>query len=96
MPSAECDDTGVFKVDGGALLPGGGTGLEHWTALIPTLTYEVRAFVVSGAAPTTLADLNNDNQVTAADAKALSTIDEMTCNVRVIADNADELRMQAP
>lgn len=69
VPSAECDDTGVFKVDGGALLPGGGTGLEHWTALIPTLTYEVRAFVVSGAAPTTLADLNNDNNVTAADAK---------------------------
>ena len=27
---------------------------------------------------------------------SLSTIDEMTCNVRVIADNADELRMQAP
>ncbi len=35
-------------------------------------------------------------RVSPADATAPSTIDEMTCNVRVIADNADELSMQAP
>lgn len=67
-----CDtDQHRYRVDGGPVqtVAGGRSAHDLWGALFPSLTYEVRAFVVSGTAPSQLADLNNDGKVTAADAK---------------------------
>jgi len=67
-----CDvDEHRFRIDGGPLQSGfgGRTAHEFWSAFIPSLTYEIRAFIVSGTAPSQLADLNGDGKVTVADAK---------------------------
>lgn len=60
-----------YRIDGGALQKGVGSMSAQalWSAVIPALTYEIRAFLVSGTAPSQLADLNNDGKVTGADAK---------------------------
>lgn len=67
-----CDtDQHQYRVDGGPLqtVAGGRTAQDLWGAVVPSLTYEIRAFVVSGFAPSQIQDLNGDGKVTAADAK---------------------------
>ncbi len=60
-----------YRIDGGPvqkatdMMP----AYDFWASLIPSLTYEITAFIVSGRAPSRLADLNHDNKVSAADAK---------------------------
>ena len=67
-----CDGAPLYQVDGGPRVTAtGSTGVQ---ALYPQVLgavpyYEVRAFLVSGIAPSVLSDLNHDGQVTAGDAK---------------------------
>lgn len=67
-----CDGATRYQVDGGPILQDqGNIGVQ---ALYPQLVnarpyYEIRAFLVSGTAPSTLADLDHDGRVTAADAR---------------------------
>ncbi len=66
-----CDtDEHRFRVDGGPVqvVAGGRAAQDLWTDLVPAPTYEIRAFVVNGFAPSQLEDLNGDSMVTAADA----------------------------
>ena len=68
-----CDGPSRYQVDGGPMrttdAPTGAQALyPEILAAIPY--YEVRAFLVSGVAPSVLSDLNHDGQVTAADARA--------------------------
>lgn len=67
--NATCDAIGRYQVDGGPFQTGADVGVELWSAVIPAMTFEIRAFIVSGTAPSQLADLNGDGKVTAADAK---------------------------
>ena len=69
----DCNGTNRWQVDGGAINLGGGgdfggTGFGIWREQTLATTFEIRAFLVSGVAPSQLADLNLDGQVTAADA----------------------------
>ena len=70
----DCNGTNRWQVDGGQINYGGGgdfggTGFGIWREqMLTTPFFEVRAFLVSGVAPSQLADLNLDGQVTAADA----------------------------
>jgi hypothetical protein len=69
----ECNGTNQFQVDGGPMQYNGGgdfsgSGYGIWREQLGATTFEVRAFLVSGVAPSQLADLNLDDQVTAADA----------------------------
>ncbi|MGN6513904.1 MAG: hypothetical protein ACTHKZ_10105 [Lysobacteraceae bacterium] len=67
-----CDGATRYQVDGGPLRQDlGNIGVQ---ALYPHVLnawpyYEIRAFMVSGIAPSVLQDLNHDGQVTAADAR---------------------------
>jgi len=67
-----CDGAPLYQVDGSATVAAtGSTGVQ---ALYPQVLgavpyYEVRAFIVSGIAPSTLSDLNHDGRVTSDDAK---------------------------
>ena len=70
--SGVCDGATRYQVDGGPLRQDRGNISVQ--ALYPQLVnarpyYEIRAFLVSGIAPSTLADLNHDGRVTAADAR---------------------------
>ena len=71
--SPPCTDPARFRIDGGPLtqVPGA-TGSDPFTDTYPSVfesrTYELRAFVVSGVAPSTLADLDHDGIVSARDA----------------------------
>jgi hypothetical protein len=68
-----CSEPARFRVDGGPSmqLPGA-TGPGPFTGNYPPVfeapTYELRAFIVSGVAPSTLADINHDGIVSARDA----------------------------
>ena len=67
-----CDGASRYQIDGGPMLrttePTGPQGLyPEVLAAVPY--YEVRAFLVSGIAPSVLSDLNHDGQVTASDAR---------------------------
>ncbi|HSR64655.1 MAG TPA: hypothetical protein VLM17_03490 [Xanthomonadaceae bacterium] len=67
-----CDGATRYQVDGGPIRDDRGSISVQ--ALYPQLVnampyYEVRAFLVSGIAPSTLADLDHDGRVTAADAR---------------------------
>ena len=70
--NGRCDGDPLYQVDGGArIAAAGSTGVQ---ALYPQVLgavpyYEVRAFLVSGIAPSVLSDLNHDGQVTAGDAR---------------------------
>jgi hypothetical protein len=70
----DCNGTNQWQVDGGQINYGGGgdfggTGFGIWREqMLTTPFFEVRAFLVSGVAPSQLADLNFDNVVNAADA----------------------------
>jgi hypothetical protein len=71
--SPPCTAPARFRVDGGPLtqLPGAvtrGPFTETYPQVFNAPTYELRAFVVSGVAPSTLVDLNNDGIVTSRDA----------------------------
>lgn len=75
LPEGECDGSNQFQVDGGPMQYNGGgdffgSGFGIWREQMLATTFEVRAFLVSGVAPSQLADLNLDGRVTAADAKA--------------------------
>jgi hypothetical protein len=67
-----CEGAPLYQVDGSARVEAtGSTGVQ---ALYPQVLgavpyYEVRAFLVSGIAPSMLSDLNHDGRVTADDAK---------------------------
>ena len=68
-----CNEPARFRIDGGPLTQfPGAVGPGPFTGTYPPLfdavTYELRAFVVSGVAPSTLADLNHDGIVSARDA----------------------------
>lgn len=71
--SPPCTEPARFRVDGGPLtqIPGA-TGPGPFTGSYPLVfeapTYELRAFIVSGVAPSTLADINHDGVVSARDA----------------------------
>jgi hypothetical protein len=68
-----CDGPSRYQIDGGPMrTTDASTGAQ---ALYPEILaaqpyYEVRAFLVSGVAPSILSDRNHDGQVTAADARA--------------------------
>jgi len=67
-----CDGPAHYQIDGGPMLtassPTGPQSLyPEVLAAVPY--YEVRAFLVSGVAPSVLSDLNHDGQVTASDAR---------------------------
>lgn len=71
--TGRCDGASRYQVDGGDVLET--TEATGAQALYPQILaavpyYEVRAFLVSGVAPSALSDLNHDGQVTAADARA--------------------------
>ena len=71
--SPACTEPARFRVDGGPLMQlSGATGPGPFTGNYPPVfeapTYELRAFVVNGVAPSTLADLNNDSIVSSRDA----------------------------
>ena len=71
--SPGCNEPARFRIDGGPVTQvAGETGPDPFTGTYPPIfearTYELRAFVVSGVAPSTLADLNNDGVVSARDA----------------------------
>jgi len=66
-----CDGAPRYQVDGGPIQTGspGTTAQFFYPQLVNnTPAFEVRAFLVSGVAPSTLDDLNHDGRVTAADA----------------------------
>lgn len=66
-----CDGAPRYQVDGGSIQTGspGSTAQFFYPQLVNnTPAFEVRAFLVSGVAPSTLDDLNHDGRVTAADA----------------------------
>ena len=67
-----CDGATRYQVDGGPIRQDQGNISVQ--ALYPQLIntrpyYEIRAFLVSGVAPSTLADLNHDGRVSAVDAR---------------------------
>jgi hypothetical protein len=67
-----CVDPPRYQIDGGPVTtaPSLTNAQFFYPALINTTpAFEVRAFLVSGVAPSVLDDLNHDGQVTAADAK---------------------------
>ena len=66
-----CDGDSRYQIDGGSILTTTGpTGPQAlYPQVLGAMTYEVRAFLVSGVAPSVLSDLNHDGQVTAADAR---------------------------
>lgn len=71
--SPPCTGPARFRIDGGPLMQApGAVGPGPFTGTYPQMfnaqTYELRAFVVSGIAPSTLADLDNDGVVSARDA----------------------------
>lgn len=66
-----CVGSPLYQIDGGALqtAPAGTNAQSFYPQLINTTpAFEVRAFLVSGVAPSVLDDLNHDGRVTAADA----------------------------
>lgn len=70
--AGRCDGPTHYQIDGGPMLtadaPTGPQSLyPEVLAAVPY--YEVRAFLVSGVAPSVLSDLNHDGQVTAIDAR---------------------------
>ncbi len=69
-----CEGQSSYRIDGGPVVLSartGGIGNAQFTypALVGATRFEVRAFVVSGVAPSQLRDENGDGKVTAADAK---------------------------
>ena len=67
-----CDEPSQYRIDGGALVtaPVFGSLQDNYPANFNARAYELRAFVVSGVAPSLLTDMNGDGVVTAADATA--------------------------
>ncbi len=71
-----CTGDPVYRIDGGpiqSMSNNNGSGYPYtWQGLYPIIfnssIYELRAFMVNGTAPSVLADMNGDGQVTAADA----------------------------
>jgi hypothetical protein len=68
---AACDDPARYRLDGGPLVvsTNSSTFQFNYPPLFQQVTYELRAFLVSGVAPSQLADANGDGVVTAADAQ---------------------------
>ena len=71
IDNLRCDGAPRYQLDGGSIQYGspGSTAQYFYPQLVNTTpAFEVRAFLVSGVAPSTLEDLNHDGRVTAADA----------------------------
>jgi hypothetical protein len=68
-----CEGFPQYRIDGGPVVSSdkaGGIGNAQFTypSLVGSMRFEIRAFYVSGVAPSMIADGNNDGKVTAADA----------------------------
>lgn len=70
VPDDICNQTDRYSIDGAAPVDGtGGAAQFYFPELVKSMIFEIRAFVVSGVGPSTLADGNGDGKVTAADAR---------------------------
>lgn len=69
-----CADGARYRVDGGPVqslpLANANAGLAALRNAVESPVFEIRAFLVSGTAPDRLSDLNGDDRVNAADARA--------------------------
>lgn len=68
-PNVADASSSSYSIEGGAVVANAGAPTDAYNAAYAATTFQIRAFVVNGVAPSVLADQNGDGIVSAADAK---------------------------